>query len=187
MAKPPLSADDINLWEKLKSSVTPLKRRHKPLPEAEIAVADAPEEDLTKPTSKKSKTPRKQQIIPPTPSKPPKPANLDGQGYGGISKADARAMKSGQIKCTQRLDLHGLSREQALHHLRVFVVDSAQSGHRCVLIITGKGKHGEGVIRANFSAWLNEPPLSKHVIAYCAAQSKDGGTGAWYVKLRQGS
>ena len=54
-----------------------------------------------------------------------------------------------------------------------------------VLIITGKGARGGGVIRREFPEWITSPPLSGLVIAYCQAQPKDGGAGAFYVNLRR--
>jgi DNA-nicking Smr family endonuclease len=57
--------------------------------------------------------------------------------------------------------------------------------HQHVLVITGKGTAGKGVIRQALPNWLDEAPLSEQVVAYHTAKPKDGGTGAWYLKLRQ--
>ncbi|MCE2517282.1 MAG: Smr/MutS family protein, partial [Alphaproteobacteria bacterium] len=115
------------------------------------------------------------------------PANLDEKGYGGISRSGARSIKTGQAGYTSRIDLHGCGRDEAHQRLKAFIAASVNNGHRHVLIITGKGMGGKGVIRSHLPIWLDEPPLSSHVIAYCQAQPKDGGAGAWYVNLRRRS
>lgn len=94
-------------------------------------------------------------------------------------------IKTGQARPTARIDLHGSTREQAKSKLERFVVSAAGEGHRLVLVITGKGAEGQGVIRRNLPYWLSSPPLAECVIAYCHAQPKDGGSGAFYVNLRQ--
>lgn len=184
MAKKPLDDEDISLWSRVAASVTPILRRRMP--------ASPPAEEVLAPAVKarKKKTSRGntgQQVISSPRKAPPElqPADLDTAGFGGISRSSARAIKSGQAGFTSRLDLHGLSRDQAYIRLVRFLTDSASTGHRHVLIITGKGARGGGVIRREFPGWITAPPLNGLVIAYCQAQPKDGGAGAWYVNLRR--
>ena len=68
--------------------------------------------------------------------------------------------------------------------LERFVIAAAGEGHRVILVITGKGVQGQGD-PAQSAVWLSSPPLAALVIAYCQAQPKDGGSGAYYVNLRQ--
>ena len=113
------------------------------------------------------------------------PADLNAARYGGISRARAHMIKTGRIRPTARLDLHGLSRTEAQRRLESFLIISALEGHRVVLIITGKGVAGQGILRRNLPVWLSFPPLAGRIIAYCQAQKKDGGAGAFYVNLRK--
>ena len=115
----------------------------------------------------------------------PRPADLNAAGYGGISRARARMIKTGQMPPTARIDLHGLSRNEAKIRLEQFLMISASEGHRVVLIITGKGVAGQGILRRNLPIWLSSPPLAERIIAYCQAHKKDGGAGAFYVNLRK--
>ena len=46
-----------------------------------------------------------------------------------------------------RLDLHGLSKEQAHKQLISFISRAVQQNLRHVLVITGKGRDGQGVLR----------------------------------------
>ena len=194
MRKKSLNHDDASIWKKVAETVTPIMRQR-------FGVG-ATDDDET--ISKKAKTalpkPKPVTLEPSLARKPDLktplnaisarknpgliPADLDTAGYGGISRAGARSIKSGQSGYTSKIDLHGLSREKAQIKLRQFLQRSARDGHRHVLVITGKGAEGKGVIRSYFPVWLNEAPLSDLVIAYCQAQPKDGGSGAWYVNLR---
>ena len=192
MGKKSLDDDDVSIWKKVTETVNPILRRRfgkaefeateilepktKPSPKKKTAQNATPAEQKPAAPEQKLPSPKKNQTL--------TPANLDQTGFGGISRAGARAIKSGQSGYTRRIDLHGLSREQAQIKLRQFLQSSSQMGHRHVLVITGKGTAGKGVIRTYFPIWLNEPPLSNLVIAYCQAQPKDGGGGAWYVNLR---
>lgn len=184
MAKKPLDDEDVSLWGRVAASVKPMLRRRVPLSRpVQTTSVEAP-----KPAKKKASRRNKDEphISTPRPAAPElRPADLDTAGFGGISRSSARAIKSGQAGFTSRLDLHGLSRDQA--HLRLvrFLNEAAGAGHRHVLIITGKGAMGGGVIRREFPGWITSPPLSGLVIAYCQAQPKDGGAGAFYVNLRR--
>lgn len=196
MGKKSLDNDDVSIWKKVADTVSPMLRQHfgKPgLTPSEIK--EAPPSTKLEKKSSAATLAQPKETKQPTPSPAPvgrkqsraptlTPANLDVAGYGGISRAGARSIKSGQSGYTRRIDLHGMSREEAQIKLRQFLQTSALSGHRHVLVITGKGAAGKGVIRTYFPVWLNEPPLSDLVIAYCQAQPKDGGGGAWYVNLR---
>jgi hypothetical protein len=54
-----------------------------------------------------------------------------------------------------------------------------------VLIITGKGRDGQGVLRKLVPEWLKTPPLSARILAMARATRADGGDGAMYVMLRR--
>ena len=69
--------------------------------------------------------------------------------------------------------------------LPAFLARKQAEGARCVLVITGKGKGGEGVLRRNFLRWLEMPAARALVSGYSEAHLRHGGSGAWYVFLRQ--
>ena len=80
-----------------------------------------------------------------------------------------------------------MTQAEAQTRLRAFIQRTAFSGNRTVLIITGKGRSGQGILRARVPEWLKEPPLSHLVIAISDAQPFDGGAGALYVRLKRKS
>jgi DNA-nicking Smr family endonuclease len=83
-----------------------------------------------------------------------------------------------------RLDLHGLDYDRARAALRVFVARSVAEGWRHILIITGKGYEGEGVLRRFTPVWLAEPGVREHVAGVSPAHRRHGGDGALYVALK---
>ena len=71
------------------------------------------------------------------------------------------------------------------NHARLTAAAAARLGLRCVLVITGKGRLGTGVLRARFLDWLAGPDLRDLVSGYSAAHIRHGGDGAFYVMLRR--
>ena len=194
MAQKQLDADEISLWKKVAQTVTPILRQRFISPNVEAQPSPTPPPKSAKAFATTS--PPKKHLKPaPQPKPTLKPADLDRNGYGGISKSDAKAIKSGQVRPSQQIDLHGLNQQQAHTELKHFIQTAAQQGHRHVLVITGIGrtthksttaKEGakKGIIKTRLPQWLGEKPLADIVIAYCIAKPKDGGEGAFYLKLR---
>jgi len=102
-----------------------------------------------------------------------------------------RKMKSGKLRPEARLDLHGMTLEQAHPRLIRFIEASSGSGRRLVLVITGKGRPRRddspiptrpGVLRRQVPHWLGSMPM---VLQISEAGRKHGGAGALYVYLRK--
>ena len=66
-----------------------------------------------------------------------------------------------------------------------FVHAERMSGSRCVLVITGKGKAGTGVLRQRFLDWINHAEIRPHVSGYSVANVRHGGDGAFYLLLKR--
>ncbi|MGI4818295.1 MAG: Smr/MutS family protein [Janthinobacterium lividum] len=84
-----------------------------------------------------------------------------------------------------RIDLHGFGRFEAEDQLRAFLMGSQARGLRSVLVITGQGRRGGGVIRASLVEWLSSPHLRHIVSGFANAHRRHGGDGAFYVTIRQ--
>jgi DNA-nicking Smr family endonuclease len=54
-----------------------------------------------------------------------------------------------------------------------------------VLVITGKGALGAGVLRRHVPEWLAAPPLRSAVAGLSEAHRRHGGEGALYVALKR--
>lgn len=97
-------------------------------------------------------------------------------------------LKKGDFSVEGHIDLHGLNREEAKIAVAEFLQKSQLKGHRCVLIVSGRGLRSPGgvpVIKQSLVRWLAEGKLSKKVLAFSSAQAHDGGLGALYVLLRR--
>ena len=84
-----------------------------------------------------------------------------------------------------RLDLHGDTQDMAHRRLVGFLADAQARGRRCVLVVTGKGRAGAGILRHMVPRWLAEPEVRERLIAYTPARLEHGGAGALYVLLRR--
>jgi DNA-nicking Smr family endonuclease len=169
-----LGSDDLRLWHHVTRDVTPLRG-------GDPAPAAAPE-------------------IEPAPSAPPVEAGaasvarrraLPALAPGTIAdldRATAERLRRGALAIDGRLDLHGLTQDEAHDALARFLAGSVARGRRCVLVITGKGlgeAFGRGVLRQTVPRWLNEAPNRVRILAVMPAQPKHGGAGALYVLLKR--
>ncbi len=84
-----------------------------------------------------------------------------------------------------RLDLHGLDQDRAKLSLIRFLIRAQDEGERAVLVITGKGTRGEGVLRRFAPEWLGDGQLRTVVAGWSQAHRKHGGEGALYVALKR--
>lgn len=108
-----------------------------------------------------------------------------------------RRLRRGDDPIQSRLDLHGMTQDDAWLALCRFIGAAHGRGARRVLVITGKGRatdtastwweghHEPGVLRRRVPEWLATPPLSTMVAAFAPAGSRHGGDGALYVLLRR--
>jgi DNA-nicking Smr family endonuclease len=96
-----------------------------------------------------------------------------------------RRMQEGDVPIKARLDLHGLTQKEAHEALLNFLEKKVSSGARYLLIITGKGPKGEGVLRASLPGWLRASPLAARILALRPAAPHHGGNGAFYVLLKR--
>ena len=131
------------------------------------------------------RAPLEKPVAPPRPATatPTQPIALGH--FAGIDRANAERLKRGKHQIEARLDLHGLTQEEAHRALLSFVRGARAVGKRCVLVITGRGRLGGGILKEAVPRWLDEPDFRPHLLAIAAAQPRDGGGGALYVMLRR--
>lgn len=106
----------------------------------------------------------------------------------GFDQRVMRQLRRGEFPPKATVDLHGLTREEARPKLEAFVNEARIAGHRCVLVVTGRGLHSEHsipVLKQSVQAWLTRGRPAKQVLGFCSARPQDGGTGAVYVLLRR--
>lgn len=87
-----------------------------------------------------------------------------------------------------RLDLHGLTQEEAHAALLRFLRNASTRDARLVLVITGKGgrRDGErGILKRQVPHWLSLPEFRAFVVGFEDAHIAHGGEGALYVQVRR--
>jgi DNA-nicking Smr family endonuclease len=99
------------------------------------------------------------------------------KGNFPVSKLTSRDQKNIQLQ--GRIDLHGHTQEKACLALLQFFKRAQSYGHKWVLVITGKGE----VLQTFVPQWFETHAV--FVIAYGFAEPKDGGKGAFYVRVRK--
>jgi DNA-nicking Smr family endonuclease len=96
-----------------------------------------------------------------------------------------RQLKRGVISVDYQLDLHGLTRDEALAELPRFLRTARFKEQSAVLVITGKGNHSatEPVLQQAVVAWLRDAGREL-VLEFAPAPREMGGSGAFVVFLR---
>lgn len=96
-----------------------------------------------------------------------------------------RQLKRGVITVDRQLDLHGLTREEALEALPRFLKGAAAHGEKAVLVITGKGNNSpaEPVLQQAVAGWLRDAGRTL-VVEFAPAPREMGGSGAFVVFMR---
>ena len=103
-------------------------------------------------------------------------------------------MRRGKLAPEARIDLHGMTLNQAHPALTQFILSGQRAGRRLVLVITGKGKGGgphpfasreRGVLRRQVPQWLHASSLRHAILQVDQAHISHGGEGAYYVYLKK--
>ena len=97
----------------------------------------------------------------------------------------------------KRLDLHGLSLNQANRIVKKFIIKSFEDGYKKLLIITGKGLRSKihnnpylseqmHVLKYSVPEFIkNNEDLFEKISRISTADLKDGGEGAFYIFLKK--
>lgn len=191
MTRRRLTSDEISLWRKVAETTEKMhpERAHKEPP-------------LPKPTPKKKVKTLLQEFQIGQSARPkygshktasPIAQNLTAPPLQMDAKSFTR-MKRGKLGPEARIDLHGMTLDQAHPELLSFILTSQAMGRRLVLVITGKGKPGNdrgpiptrhGILKHYVPQWLKMPPLTQAVLQVSEAHLKHGGSGAYYVYLKK--
>lgn len=102
----------------------------------------------------------------------------------GVSRKTIKQLRRGHWKINAQLDLHGLTRDEALQELGEFLNTCNKRGFRCVQVIHGKGlnsKDHEPILKTMVWSRLTQ---HNYVLAFCQAGPADGGSGAVLVLLK---
>ncbi|MFZ7090991.1 Smr/MutS family protein [Primorskyibacter sp. 2E233] len=193
MSRRRVRPEELELWQQVAKSAEPMHKRPKPVERP----APKPNSAMVKPAVQPipsfklgdtAQTHTETHFFPKTTSQRVQadPLQMD-------SKAFTR-LKRGKLAPEARIDLHGMTLDQAHPALSRFIMTSYTRGLRLVLVITGKGSredpydpmpHRRGILKRQVPMWLRQAPLNTAVLQVAEAHIKHGGAGAYYVYLRR--
>lgn len=176
VAKPPKPAnadpalEDRLLWARVAATVQPRPGRAQPRLPAEAIAALRPEADRPATVAALEEAARVRRNDPPPQI---------------IEPGRQRRISHGRDAIEARIDLHGMTHDVARTALGLFLTNAWNEGRRAVLVITGKGRYGEGVLRRQLPEWLATGNLRVMVAGLSEAHRRHGGEGAFYIALRR--
>lgn len=106
----------------------------------------------------------------------------------GLDPRVLRRLRAGELAYQAHVDLHGLTADEAKQEVTAFVRRAMTAGHRCVLVVHGRGRNSPDqrpVLKDGLKRWLTRGELGRRVLAFSSARPYDGGSGAMYVLLRR--
>lgn len=106
----------------------------------------------------------------------------------GLDPRIIRRLRRGEFAYQAYLDLHGMSAAAARPEVEKFVMAALREGHRCLLIIHGRGHNSKDhvpILKERLTGWLARGAIGRSVLAFTSARPSDGGAGAVYVLLRR--
>jgi DNA-nicking Smr family endonuclease len=176
-----LSDEEQALWTTFARSITPLptrplapnKRSKRPVTGAAEAAAPA----LPRPRARNEKGAHIEKAAPLMP----------------IDRRLKQRLARGRDPIDARIDLHGLTQNEAHAALLRFLRSAQADGAKIALVVTGKGSGladrqssaERGVLRRQVPLWLSLPEFRAFVVGFADAHAGHGGQGALYVRLRR--
>lgn len=163
-----LTGEEKKLWRRVAETT----RTRKPLPivddESEPAPPSRVKLQLGPSASRPSAKPKSG-----APAVPP--ANRGGE----------KRVRRGQVEIGASLDLHGHTQVTARAALVRFLRTAYARGDRTVIVVTGVGRAGQGVLKRLVPEWLAERDIRAIIAGYAQAHRAHGGAGAFYVFLKR--
>jgi DNA-nicking Smr family endonuclease len=177
--RPALSEEERALWESVAKQIKPLRKKPRAAKAPVSPLAQAPA------AAKPAPPPR-----PIAPAPAPRPQAPVVPPLVPLGRRERARLSRGRHEIDARLDLHGMTQTRAHRVLLGFLQRARSEGLTFVLVITGKGKVGEGesergVLRRQVPQWLSLPEFRSLVVGFEEAHVGHGGKGALYVRIRR--
>jgi DNA-nicking Smr family endonuclease len=166
-----LNDDERVLWREITRGIQPLRP---------IAPEEMPAAGDAKAPPAPPRPPRLAKPQPPRPKTEPPPV------LAPLGRRAKQRVARGRDPIDGRIDLHGLTQAEAHAELLRFLHNAQTRGARLVMVITGKGRGGEGgVLKRQVPHWLASPEFRALIVGYEEAHQRHGGEGALYLRVRK--
>ena len=187
-----LTEQEAELWSKVTRTTVPLDRGR------EDAAPHGTDEGVPPPPKDDYRAPEVDDDAPAGLERTPPAANEKAPPLADFEAKVRRQLNRGRRAIEARIDLHGMTRNEAHEALLAFLAGARAKGYLHALVITGKGTDGaedddlvaimtreRGVLRQAVRQWLTLPEFRSHVVSFSEAGPRHGGSGALYVRLRR--
>lgn len=162
-----LTDDEDKLWRRVTERVKP-RRKLTPI----VKAAE---------TKRTASPPAPQPKLTPAPGAPRRVAAASPPADRGAEKR----VRRGKLEIGGKLDLHGHTQDSARTALTRFLRAAHGRGERTVIVITGVGRAGQGVLKQRVPEWLASRELRAIVAGFAQAHRTHGGAGAYYIFLKR--
>jgi DNA-nicking Smr family endonuclease len=176
-----LTEEERALWESVAKQIKPLRKKPRAAKaEAALLVPEMPAA-LKPVTSAK----------PPASTRVPRGPKPEPPPLAPIGRRERSHLSRGRKEIEARIDLHGMTQNEAHAELLRFLRRAQADGKKIALVVTGKGtRSGEagnerGVLRRQVPLWLALPEFRALIVGFDEAHVSHGGQGALYVSLRR--
>jgi DNA-nicking Smr family endonuclease len=181
-----LSDEEEALWAGFTRAIKPLKSAKPGAKTTLKSSATPPAASTPAPSQTRSRPVAPRETPQPSPPLAPLGRRLKQRVARGREPIDAR------------LDLHGMTQQQAHAALLRFLHRAQDNGVKTALVVTGKGLRRSssgaeydaadrpGVLKRQVPLWLALPEFRQLVVGFDDAHVGHGGEGALYVRLRRG-
>jgi DNA-nicking Smr family endonuclease len=166
-----LHPEERALWKRVAATVKPRRP----------VAPDPDEESAAQPAEAKRASVRQTQA-----NAPQKPAAIKRPVPAPPQKRDGeKRVRRGKLEIDGSFDLHGYTQDGARAALISFLQGAHARGARTVIVVTGKGRTGEGVLKKRFPDWIASAEIKPLLAGYAQAHRDHGGAGAFYVFLKR--
>lgn len=101
------------------------------------------------------------------------------------NRAGEKRIRRGKFSIGATLDLHGHTQDSGRVALARFLRAAQGRGESTVIVVTGVGRGGEGVLKRRLPEWLAAREVRALVSGYAQAHRAHGGAGAFYVFVKR--
>ncbi len=109
------------------------------------------------------------------------------EGWVGVAgKRLLTNLRNGLYSIQGQIDLHGLNRAEAQIAVEDYIIRMSRFRPCCIKIIHGRGINSPAdrtTLKESLQRLFSTRRMSRYVVAYASAPSRDGGVGAVYVLL----
>lgn len=161
-----LTSEEKSLWRRVAATVKP----RRPTAIEEIPEPEAPAPRVGVRVAAAAPAPRSKL----TAAKNSPPADRGAE----------KRVRRGKLEIGGTLDLHGYHQDSGRNAVVRFLMAAHRRGDRTVIVVTGVGRSGQGVLRQRLPEWLAEREVKPIVAGFAQAHRTHGGAGAYYVFLK---